>query len=152
MRNLLTTVLLLATCAIFAQTSKIGFGSGLYEDSVGRGIGVPVEVSLSQEVTSGFGILGAYSYIFTREGAVEQVRAEAFHEYAVDHSLSLRARLGVATQFEDEIHPSFGFDILASASDDIQIGLMWSPVVKGRFRALNEGWTHTVLLGTLIKL
>lgn len=152
MRNLITMAMLFATCAIFAQTTKVGFSSGAFEQSNELGIGVPIEVSLSQEVHDGFGVLAAYSYIWTRRDDINQVRMEGFYEYAIDHSMSVRGRAGVATQFEDAEYFSFGFDILARASDDIQVGFMWSPVVRGEFRDINAGWSHTVTVGLLIEL
>ena len=148
MRNLITIVLMFLTCTLLAQT-RVGVAGGLYEDSMKRGVGYAVEISASQEVINKFGIVATYSYLAHPLGDLTQLKAEGYYEETFD-LLSLRGRAGVALQSDQDKYFSFGVDTLVKAVDNIQVMWSWSPVIKGHFR--DEGWTHTVTMGVLIKL
>lgn len=151
MKNIITTLLLMAITISSAQT-KISFSSGVLEQSNKLGLGIASTISVEQDVVGNAGISLDYSYAVLRGKDFQQTTLTVYNEFTVDRTLGLKPSVGIARQISGNIYPTFSFDMLARASDRVQIVLGWNPTPRGGFRDINTGWSMMSTIGLIYKI
>lgn len=153
MKKILTALAILFCFTIKAQTTSLTLTSGVLEESNKRGISVASVIGLNQEIQNGFGVGVEYTYaIMKRYDNFQQLQLNVFQVFDIDETLGISFNAGAVRQVSGKIYPTFGGDILVYASDKVAIDLGWQPVVRGKFRDPNTGWSMATTIGVMLKL
>lgn len=138
-----------------AQDTKLGFGAGVLEESNRNGNAVAMEARVQHDFNDHLGINTSVTWSNPRWGEFRQLRVTGNYNVRVDHSMNLKLNAGAARQSNcslSGIYPTFGVDALIRTGDRTELSFSWAPVVRGDFRDVDTGWSHTVNVLLLIQI
>lgn len=148
----LFSIIAIALCFTINAQTKISIGAGVLEQSNKLGLGVATTIGVSQNVIGDWGITTTYNYSFLKEDNFQQLYLAAFYEAKIDNKFSIIPSVGAARQISGYAYPAIALDLLARASDNIQLKLGWQPTMRGAYHDPATGWSLITTFSLVIEL